>query len=544
MLRGTRDLVEALEIDPDGILMPLGSFSKADIEAFVKKLPKDYRSYVIRARFNSHFISGSNDEDSKQAKKPKKQDVFDSAIADLQRSLKLKPNNRVAYFLLTEAYHEKARWIDVKLVDKVEPAAHNSIIDAATKGLEVSPDNEWKLRFLKIRAQQYLVLKKYELAIKDFGSRISINPDDAGAFHDRAIAFKELKQFDNAISDFSRAISMKNNGINWPQLAYENRALVYTDMMKFKEAISDYTAAFDIWERGSGEFWREQAQKLGGAGSGVAYDILSKRADLRRKLEDYTGAIADYKLAAEYGGKHFHSLIYKEIGDICMDMNKPEEALAEYDKTLQLHINSEPNRDPKFDLQASELFTKKANAYAHLEKADKAIENYKLALSAIENIKAQYKEELYRTLGIYYSSLGIKSEAVKTYREAVRNVEEEGGKADYFTYSILASAEIENDNSQAALQVYSKLLRLYPKAPGTYVARGIANINLGNYRSAIADFNKAIDATPTNAYAYFQRAVAYIKSGNDSKGIEDLQVAARLGYKDAQNTLKENNLTW
>jgi tetratricopeptide (TPR) repeat protein len=524
------DLIKALEIDPDDILMSLGSFSKADIETFVKKLPKDYRPYIIRARFNSHFTSGSDYNDS---------NIYDSAIADVKKSLKLKPNNQIAYYLLTEAYQQKARRIDVKLVDKVDPNAHNFIVDAATKGLKVSTDIDWKIRFLKIRAQQYLVLKKYELAIKDFDSRITINPDDAGAYHDRAIAFKELKKFDNAIDNLTKAIGMKHDGINWPQSAYEVRALVYTDMKKFKEAIDDYTSAFNIWEKAFGALNKEH--KLG---SGVAYDILTKRADLRRKLGNYTEAIADYRLASEWGGESFASLIFTETGNTYMEMDKPEEALAEYDKAFQLHNNSEPNRDPRFDLQASDLFTKKANAYARLEKADKAIENYKLALSAIEDIKPLYKEELYRELGLYYFSLGIKTEAVKMYREAVRNGEEEGGKADYITYSFLATAELENDNTQAAFQIYNKLFKLYPKTAGTFVARGNAYIKLGNYRSAIDDYSKAIDAIPTNSYAYFQRAVTYIKYGQDSKGIKDLQVAARLGYKDAQNALKENSLAW
>ena len=57
------DFITALEVDPTGILMPSGMFKDADIELIVKKHPADYRSYILRARYNSHYISGYDDSD-------------------------------------------------------------------------------------------------------------------------------------------------------------------------------------------------------------------------------------------------------------------------------------------------------------------------------------------------------------------------------------------------------------------------------------------------------------------------------------------------
>jgi tetratricopeptide (TPR) repeat protein len=534
------DFMAALEVDPNGILMPLGMFKDTDIEIFVKKLPKDYRSYVLRARYNSHFISGSDDSNNSDKNyKLKKYKAYDSAISDIKKALKLNNKNHIAYYILTEAHRYKARWYDAGHINEIDTVNHNAIVKAATNGLNLSTSKEWKNRFLGLRALEYLTMKQYKQAITDYNSLLLLYPDYAGTYHDRAIAYKELGLFDNALSDISRAIGMKHDRINWPQSAYEIRALIYEAMGNYKEAVEDYSSAFNIWEKAFGAFNKEN--KLG---SGVAFGILEKRANARRKIGDFTKAIEDYRLAIEWMKEFHSSMVYEQIGDTYMDLEKPEEAIAEYDKAISRNSESDLNKNrlDKTDSLASEYYIRKAQAYGKLDKVDKAIESYKQALAAIDDLPP-FKEEIYRDMGMLYQGLGIKLEALKCYREAVMAAEYRGA-AEFFTYTLLAPMELDYGNKKEAFEVFNKLIRFYPKSTGAYVARGSANLSLGNYSEAIADFNISVEIAPTNSYAYFNRAVAHIRLGQNEKGTDDLRISAKLGNKDAQNTLKENNLEW
>ena len=534
------DFMTALEVDPNGILMPLGMFKDADIELFVKKLPKDYRSYILRARYNSHFISGHDDAGkSDKDYKLKKFKAYDSAISDIKKALKLNNKNHIPYYILTEAHRYKARWYDVAHFNEIDTVNHNAIVNAATNGLNLSTSKEWKNRFLGLRALEYLTLKQYKLAITDYNSLLLLYPDYAGTYHDRAIAYKELGLLDNALSDISRAIGMKHDRINWPQSAYEIRALIYEAMGNYKEAVEDYSSAFNIWEKAFGTFNKENM-----LGSGVAFGILEKRANACRKVGEFAKAIEDYRQAIEWM-KEFHpSTIYEEIGDTYMDLEKPEEAIAEYDKAISRNSNSDLNKDrlDKTDALASEYYVRKAQAYGKLDKVAKAIESYKQALAAIDDLPP-LKEGIYRDMGMLYQGMGIKQEALKCYRDAVESAELRGA-ATFFTYTLLAPMELDYGNKKEAFEAFNKLIRFYPKSTGAYVARGSANLSLGNYREAIADFNISVEIAPTNSYAYFNRALAYIRLDQNDKGTDDLRISARLGNKDAQKTLKENNLEW
>ncbi len=68
-------------------------------------------------------------------------------------------------------------------------------------------------------------------------------PDEISApYNNRGIVYSFLGQWDNAISDFSRAIEIDPT----LELAYLNRANVYRNMKQWDKAISDYTKAIGI----------------------------------------------------------------------------------------------------------------------------------------------------------------------------------------------------------------------------------------------------------------------------------------------------------
>jgi tetratricopeptide (TPR) repeat protein len=534
LVESINDLMTSLELDPSHILMPGALWKVSDVDTFVKKCPKDYRVYVFRGRFNSHFISRSDNPKTERTK------IYDQAIVDLKKALRINRKNPVVYYVLIDAYRYKAMWHDAGHIDKVDPINHQNIVDTATQGLKLNAGDVWKDRFLHTRAEEYLTLKKYKLAIADYDALILLNPDYAGTYHDRAIAHKELGEYDDAVKDLTKAIGMKHDSMDWPRSAYEIRAHVYEAMEKYEDAVNDYSKAWEVWEKVFGEFHKKE-----GLGSSIAYDILDRRAKDYRKLKQYAKAIDDYNAAISWVGKDFSYMVYANLGDTYIEMGKPAEAIKEYDKAIESWLKShmsEGDRKNKTDISSSEYFLKKAGAYADLKNYDLAIENYNRALDAVDNLPP-FKGKIYQEMGKLYRSLGINQEAIKAFTLATQYLPLAGEDPLMACYD-LGSIYSEMGNHNEAIRVLTEMIKLYPTFPMTYIIRGGEYGFINEFDKAIDDYSKAIALKPTYEAAYYGRGYYLIKIGKYKQGVDDIKIAARLGYKEAQDMLTKNNVEW
>ena len=68
--------------------------------------------------------------------------------------------------------------------------------------------------------------------------------------------------------------------------------------------------------------------------------------------------------------------------------------------------------------------------------------------------------------------------------------------------------------------------------------------NLATTGRRLQDYDKAIEINPEYADAYYNRGVTYAELGNQRQAIEDLQRAAKLGSKDARNSLRSSGIGW
>ena len=64
------------------------------------------------------------------------------------------------------------------------------------------------------RGDTYDKLGQYQLAIEDFNKAISLKPDYANAYYNRGIAYVKLGQYQLAIEDYNKAISLKPDYAN------------------------------------------------------------------------------------------------------------------------------------------------------------------------------------------------------------------------------------------------------------------------------------------------------------------------------------------
>jgi tetratricopeptide (TPR) repeat protein len=119
----------------------------------------------------------------------------------------------------------------------------------------------------------------FEKALADFSKAIEIDPNYAEAFHERGIAYREMKDYNSAIADHTKAIELDPNKPD----SYFNRGLAFYGSGNFDRAIADYTRAIEIDPKDA--------------------EVFINRGNVYRSLSDYDRAIADYTKAIEIDPK-------------------------------------------------------------------------------------------------------------------------------------------------------------------------------------------------------------------------------------------------
>lgn len=109
-------------------------------------------------------------------------------------------------------------------------------------------DSEKVNKFSRLMASE-------EKAIVFFSKEIELSPNPQ-AFHLRGVAYKQLRQYENAIKDFSAAIDFKDEKGRYPfeysrAEAYRLRGMVYMAQKDYPGALADLTAAIAQDPRGS-----------------------------------------------------------------------------------------------------------------------------------------------------------------------------------------------------------------------------------------------------------------------------------------------------
>ena len=71
---------------------------------------------------------------------------------------------------------------------------------------------------------------------------IRLNPQNAGAYHNRGVAYARLGQYERAIQDFDEAIRLNPQNAG----AYHNRGVAYGRIGKSIEAERDFAKAKEL----------------------------------------------------------------------------------------------------------------------------------------------------------------------------------------------------------------------------------------------------------------------------------------------------------
>ena len=114
-------------------------------------------------------------------------------------------------------------------------------------------------------------------AINYLGRSIQMDPNLADAYNNRGNAYRELKQYPNALQDYNKAIQLNPNFAK----AYNNRGNIYFDQKNYQQAITNYNKSIAL----------NPNYSIGYLNRGLAYHHQKKTAQ----------ACQDFKKACELG---------------------------------------------------------------------------------------------------------------------------------------------------------------------------------------------------------------------------------------------------
>ncbi|HUR97774.1 MAG TPA: tetratricopeptide repeat protein [Pyrinomonadaceae bacterium] len=184
---------------------------------------------------------------------------LDGAVADSDAALRIDKANENAYYTRATAYIELKKFPE-------------SLVDF-NKAISLNPKSE----FLHGRARYYFIQGNYDLAVKDYTDALVVDPANANAFGDRAVAYSRLGKNAEAIADIRKALALKG-----------------------ESALMRYTLAYLLYKTGQFAAAASEATRVIGLAPKWR-DPYLVRANARVKLGEQAKAKADRDMAANLG---------------------------------------------------------------------------------------------------------------------------------------------------------------------------------------------------------------------------------------------------
>ena len=126
----------------------------------------------------------------------------------------------------TKNLTEKQEWYDKAIVHY-------------TAAIDLNPENA---NAYNNRGVAYKNKGEIDAAIQDYNKAIDLNPEHADAYNNRGVAYANKGEIDAAIQDYNKAIDLNPEHAD----AYNNRGVAYKDKGEFDMAIQDFNKAIDL----------------------------------------------------------------------------------------------------------------------------------------------------------------------------------------------------------------------------------------------------------------------------------------------------------
>ena len=116
---------------------------------------------------------------------------------------------------------------------------YRGVIKLCDEAIKLNAKNE---KAYALRGAIYKELKNFDAAISDLSKAIELNPDYAAAYNDRGTVYQELGNYAQALADYDKGVQLDPN----EAAGYVNRGMMYFVTSKFNEALADAEKALQL----------------------------------------------------------------------------------------------------------------------------------------------------------------------------------------------------------------------------------------------------------------------------------------------------------
>mmetsp|Transcript_56726 Transcript_56726/g.164540 ORF Transcript_56726/g.164540 Transcript_56726/m.164540 type:complete len:697 (-) Transcript_56726:61-2151(-) len=422
--------------------------------------------------------------------------------------------------------------------DEAAAAEYEACVQLLSDAIALRPQH---VQYYQTRGRCFKELKQYQRALDDFSICIRFDPENARHYHQRGLCYRKLERVEEALKDYNDALKRdKDQGEGSQRQVAEyhfERALVFIDLGMYDDAIAGFGQALDK---------RIQHPYKAHLHRGICYRKVGKVSESIDNLKqainiDPTNADAHNHLGLSYveqenfheAKRYFFSAIehhacaryYNNRGLACYHIaasggpaQQYEEALQDFTSALEM----EPNN-------ASFSFNR-GNALFQLGRHSEAFEDYSHA-SDLDPENATYLHHK----GLALQGCGEVHRAIDMYEQALQR--DEGHHASRFHLGLMYHVDGQFDR---ALEALSHGL---PEDEALHEARGLVYRDMGDLDRALADFSAVIELEPDQGQHRYNRGVVYHRMSREEDAIDDLTRAIELGSVGAA-VYSERGLAW
>ncbi|UII27203.1 tetratricopeptide repeat protein [Fulvivirga maritima] len=430
---------------------------------------------------------------------------YEKALADLDVAINQTKKSRMDL-----VYFHRGRALEA--LDRSELG-----LEAYTKSLELTLNSNLRPTIFQNRGNCWLSLKDNDKAKADYNRSIELNPDNADAYYNRALANTNLNLIEEAIEDFSTSLNMLPDD----PLALRLRAELKAKTEDFEGAYNDLETAL-LYDSNSYLIY----ETLG--------DVHALKNNIPAAIEAFNKAVSlKPRIARIYFKRAQQKEKAKNIHGSMMDLTQALQLDSTYEEAKEL-MRSITSKNQ----QAASVFTQNTAATNTVEpEPDNDAFYFKRALTHSKaNKTLEALEDLNKAIELspnnsrYYTQRGVEWMKLKDYTRGIQDFNKANELTDRDVLAIYNRAVCyyylgEYENSIAD---YTTIIESHtPNAP-TYANRGRAYAAIGENDKAVADFEKCIGFNPKSPYGYLERGNYYMRTGQNEEALKDLNMLIKL----------------
>jgi PQQ-dependent catabolism-associated CXXCW motif protein len=322
--------------------------------------------------------------------------------------------------------------------------------------------------------------------------RDKVWPDPA-YYYSRGTNYAANKQFDNAIEDFTRAISIDRNYAD----AYIQRARAYMSKEDYNLAMTDLAKAAEVNPQKKPEVEKMLRDPKVAAGYVVRGRALHDK-------QQYDPAIKEYDTAIQ---------IAPDDADAYYNRGRAYYAKKDYPRAIE-----DFSQAVKLDPKNVGAFNNRGHAYYSMGDYDNSIINYSqaIALSPREKVLRSNRASA-------YEKKRDCDRAIQDYDSAIA-IDPKYGDA----YKNRGACYAEKEDYEKAISDLTQAIALNPGNIDLLIERGVMYLRKRDYHHAIQETTEALSRQATNVSALWVRARAKLYSDAADQAVNDLQKALKV----------------